>query len=120
MRERQFFMHRADVDDFSGAPALAKVTHSRLRHKEHALEVDVQEVRALLETGIVHKDVDLAESRDGLVNESLSFGNLPDVRLKSHCALLGCRSDARSHFVRPSFVLAIADRDVGSIAGQAL
>src|SRR5215510_2719532 len=106
MRERQFFMNRADVDDFSGAPGLPKVTHCSLRHKEHAFEVDVQngveivfrdvpEVGALLETGVVHKDVDLAESRDGLVNESLSFRNFPNVRLKSHCALLGCRSDTR-------------------------
>src|SRR5262249_32343918 len=102
-----------------------------LRHKEHALEVDgqngveivfrdVPEVDALLETGVVHKDVDLAESRDGLVNESLSFRNFPSVLLKSHCALLGSRSDPRSDFVRSSFILAIADRDVGAFAGQAL
>src|SRR5262245_56553069 len=121
-------MDRTNVDDFSGALALAKVTYSCLRHKEHALEVDVQdgveivfrnvpEVRALLETGVVHKDVDLAEGRDGLVNKSLPFRNLPDVRLKSHCALLGCCGDARSHFVRPSFILAIADRDVSAFAG---
>src|SRR5262245_47092310 len=105
MRERQFFMHRTNVDDFPRPSALAKVTHSRLRHKEHALEVDVQngveivfrhvpEVRALLKTGIVHKDVDLAESRDGLVNESPSFRNLPYICLKSHYALLGCCGDA--------------------------
>src|SRR5262250_1854191 len=43
MRERQFFMHRADVDDFSRAAGLAKVAHYRLRHKEHALQVDVQD-----------------------------------------------------------------------------
>src|SRR5262249_39377833 len=131
MRERQFFMHRANVDDFSGAPGLPKVTHCRLRHKEHSLEVDVHdsveivfrhvpEVRTLLKTGIVHKDVDLAESGDGLVNESLPFRNLPYVRLKGQCAFLGCRGDTRSHFVRPSFILAIADRDVGTFAGQAL
>src|SRR5499427_2045182 len=131
MRERQFFMHRADVDDFPRAAGLSKVTHCRLRHKEHALQVDVQdgveivfrhvpEVRALLETGIVYKDVDLTESRDGLVNKSLSVGNLPDVRLKSYGALLGRRGDTRSHFVRASFVLAIANRDVGAIAGQTL
>src|SRR5215467_3300325 len=131
MRERQFFMHRADVDDFSGASGLAKVTHCSLRHKEHALQVDVQngveivfrhipEVGSFLETGIVHKDVDLAESRDGVVNESLPFRNLPYICLKGYCALLGCRADTRSHFVRPSFVLAIADRDVGAFAGQSL
>src|SRR5215470_10591952 len=131
MGERQFFVHRADVDDLSRTPRLTKVTHDRLRYKEHALQVDVQngieiafrhvpKVGALLETGVVHKDVDLAESRDGLINESLPFGNLPDVRLKSHRALLGCGSDSRRHFVSASFVLAVADRDVGSITGQAL
>src|SRR5262249_15402732 len=128
---RQFFMHRADVDDFSGAPTLAKVTHCGLRDKEHALEVDVQdgvevvfgdvpEVGALLETGIVHKDVNPAESRDGLVNESLTFRDFPYVCLKCYGALLGCRGDTRSHLVRASFVLAVADRDVGAFASQAL
>src|SRR5262249_49483529 len=95
------------------------------------LEVDVQDgveivfrhvpkVGTLLEAGIVHKDVDFAESRDSLVNEPLPFRNLPYVRLKSHGPRLGCRGDARSHLFRPSFILAIADRDIGAFAGQAL
>src|SRR5262249_16504543 len=79
----------------------------------------IPEVSTLLETSIVHKDVDLAESGDGLVNKSLPFGNLSDVRLKRYRALLGCLGDTGSHFVRTRFVLAIANRDIGAFTGQA-
>src|SRR5260370_28013744 len=42
MRKWQFFVHRADIDDFSRAPRLPKVTHHRLRYKKHALQVDIE------------------------------------------------------------------------------
>src|SRR5579862_128966 len=43
MRERQFFVHGTDVDDFSGAPCLAEMAYHRLRDKKHSLQVDVQD-----------------------------------------------------------------------------
>src|ERR1700751_121597 len=106
MRKRQFFMDGANVDDLFRTPRLAEVTHDGLRHKEHALEVDIEngveiffgdvpEVRRFLETGIVHKNVDPAESRDALIDKSLSIRDFADVRLKSHRASLGCRNDSR-------------------------
>src|SRR5260370_42190806 len=105
------------------------MAHHRLRDKNHSLQVAVQdgveiffrhvpEVPSLLQTRIVDEDVDLSKSRDGLSNESLPVRNLSDVGLKrSSSPLRSCNS--AHDFVRPFFVLAIADGNVGAFLRQA-
>src|SRR6202007_2801357 len=128
--ERQFFVHRTDIDDLSRAPRLAKVAHYCLRHKEHAFQVDVQngvevvfryipEIRALFQTRVVHEDVDLAEGRRNLIDEFLAVGNLSDIRLKGGATPV--RSvDFAHNFIRPFFVFPIADRDIGPFLAHPL
>src|SRR5258708_19565685 len=94
VREGQLFVHRADVDDFSRTSGLPKVAHHRLRGKEHALQIDVQngveilfghvpEISAFLKPRVVDENVDLSEARHRLRDEPLSIGNLANVRLES-------------------------------------
>src|SRR5258708_31330247 len=130
MRERKFLVVGGDIDYFSGSVCLPEVTHYRLRHKKHALQVDVEngveirfghvpKVRAFLDAGVVDENIDLAEARDGLFDESLAVGNASDIRLKSSSASLHlCYSFY--YFVRAFFVLAITDRNVGAIACETL
>jgi hypothetical protein len=130
MRKRKLFVDRTDIYDFSGPVCLPKMTDDRLRYKKHALQVDVEngvevrfghvpKVRAFLEAGVVDEDIDLAEARDGLFDESLAVGNASDIRLKSGSASLHlCYSFY--YFVRAFFVLAITDRNVGAIARETL
>src|SRR5260221_1717008 len=126
MRERQFFVHGADVDDFSRAICLPKVTHHRLRYKTHALQVDIEnsieirfghvpEISAFLQAGVIDEDIDFAEGRDGLFDESLAVGNASNISLKSGRAPLHL-GYSLDYFVRAFFVLAIADRDVRTFA----
>ena len=130
MRKRKFFVDRTDIDDFSRAICLAKVTDYRLRYKKHALQVDVEngveirfghvpEVGAFLEAGVVDEDIDLAEARDGLFDESLAVGNASDIRLKGGSASLHL-GYSFYYFVRAFFVLAITDRNVGAFACETL
>src|SRR5258708_23594891 len=94
VREGQLFVHRADVDDFSRTSGLPKVAHHRLRGKEHALQIDVQngveilfghvpEISAFLKPRVVDENVDLSEARHRLRDEPLPIGNLANVRLGS-------------------------------------
>src|SRR6266436_4268279 len=128
MRERQFLVHRTDVDDFSGAPCLPEMAHHRLRDKKHSLQIDVQngveiffrhvpKVRSFLQTRVVDKNVDLSKSRDGLFNESLSVRDLSDIGLERSSPPLRSRNSTH-YFVRPLLVLAIADGNVGPLLRQ--
>src|SRR5215469_14115212 len=130
VRERKFFVHGADVDNFPWAICLPKMAHEFLRHKKHAFEVDVEngveicfgyipEVGAFLKAGIVDEDVDLAEGGDGLLDELLSIRHDTDVGVKGSGPppYLGYSFD---YVVRPLFVFAIADGDVGAFAGETL
>jgi hypothetical protein len=130
MREREFFVHRADIDDFSGAPCLPEVMHNCLRCKKHALQVDIQngveilfryipEVRPFLETRVVDEDVDPSKSRDGLLDEPLAVGDLSDVSLKSGGAPFP-GGDSVHYFVCSFLVFPIADCDVGAFLCQTL
>src|SRR5258708_1686721 len=130
MRERELFVDRTDIDDFPRAIGLPKVTHDRLGHKKHTLQVDIEngveirfghipEVRAFLHAGVIDEDIYFAEARDGLFNESLPVGNDSDVGLKGGRALLHL-GYSRYYFVRAFFVLAITDRDVRAFSRQTL
>jgi len=130
MRERKFFVHGADVDDFSRAICLPKVTHDRLRYKKHALQVDIEhsieirfrhipEISAFLQARVIDEDIDFAEGRDGLFDEPLAVRNISDIRLKSGRAPLHL-GYSLDYFVRTFFVLAIADGDIRAFARQTL
>jgi len=130
MREREFLVHRADIDDFPRAPCLPQLTHHCLCYKKHSLQVDIEnrveirlrhvpEVRPFLQTRVVDENVDFSKNRDGLLDESLAVGNLSDVSLN------GSRAPFHSgysvhYFVRTFFVRAIADRNVGAFPRQVL
>src|ERR1700756_4028631 len=131
MRKRKFLVYGADVDDFPRPVCLPEVTHDRLGYEKHAFQVDVQngveirfrhvpEVGAFLKAGVVDEDIDLAEARDGLCDESLAVGNITDVRLKGRGAALCRRCYSLHYFIRPLLVFAIADRDTRAFAGQTL
>jgi hypothetical protein len=128
MRERQFFVHRADIDDFPRTARLPQVAYDRLRYKEHPFEVDVQngveirfghipEVRSFLQTCVVDEDIDLSERRDGLFDESLSVRDLSDIGLKRSSSPLR-RFNSAHYFVCPVLVLAIADGNVSAFLRQ--
>ena len=129
MRKREFLVHRTDIDDLARATRLAEMTHHGLSYEKHAFQVDVEdgvkilfchvpELGPFLEPSVVDKDVDSAESCHGLFNESLSIGNLSDIRLKSSSTPLRGR-DAGHDFIRSLFVFTIADRHVGVFLRQA-
>src|SRR6266481_2264312 len=128
MRERQFFVHRADIDDFPGTLCLPKMANHGLRDKKHSLQVDVQdgvevffrhipEVRSFLQTRVIDEDIDLSKSRDGLFDESLSVRDLSDIGLKRRSSPLR-RFNAAHYFVCPVLVLAIADGNVSAFLRQ--
>ena len=130
MREGEFFVHRADIDDFPRAPCLSQVTHHCLRYKEHTFQIDVEngveirfrhvpEVRPLLQTCVVDEDVDFSKNRDSLLDESLAVGDLSDVSLNGSCAAFRSGNPV-NYFVRPFFVRAIANRNVGAFPRQVL
>jgi hypothetical protein len=129
MWERQLLVHRTDVDDLPWPTSLAEMTHHGLRYEKHAFQVDVKDsVKILfchvpklgpfLEPSVIDKDVDSAESRRGFFNESLSVGNLSDIRLKSSSTPIRGR-DAGHDFIRSLLVFPIADRHVGAFLRQA-
>jgi hypothetical protein len=131
MREWEFLVHGAYVDDFPGTICLPEMTHYGLRYKEHPFEVDIEngveirfrhvpEIRPLLQTRIIDQDIDLAETPDSLLDELLAIGNLADIRLKGYGAAL-CRSrDSLHHFIRALLILPIADRHIRALACEAL
>src|SRR5713101_8406524 len=94
MREWQLFMHRADVDDLAAGFGLHAMLHKRLGHKKRAFEIYIQnrvvvllshipKIRAALQAGVVHQDVDAREPPDRLADESLPVRNFADVTLNA-------------------------------------
>ncbi len=92
MREGQFFVDRADVDDFAAGFGFHLVPDERLGDEEEALQIYVQdeiviffgdfpEIGAAFDTGVVDEDIDFAELRGGLFHEALAVGELGDVAL---------------------------------------
>src|SRR6266576_3032436 len=120
MRKGKFFVDRADVNDFAARFRRHAVFYKRLGDEKQSFQVDVEhrveirfrhvpEIRAALESGIVHKDVDLAELRSSVGDEFLSFNGTADVVLKPRDAaasLLNTRND----FVRAGLVRSVAER----------
>jgi hypothetical protein len=105
------------------------MTHHGLGYEKHAFQVYVEdrvkilfcyvpEIRSFLEPGVVDEDVDSAERRHSLLDESLSVGNLSDVRLKRGSSPLR-GGDARYDLVCSFLVFPIADRHVGALLRQA-
>src|SRR5260370_33833714 len=93
MRERQLFVYRADVDDLAAGFGLHAMLHKRLGHKKRAFEIYIQnrvvvllshipKIRAPLQAGVVHQDVDAPEPSGRLPDEPLPVRTFADVTLK--------------------------------------
>src|SRR4029077_1153256 len=116
---------------FAGPVCFPEVTHYCLRHKKHALQVDIEngveirfrhipEIRPLLQARVIDQDVDPAEAGDSLLDELLAIRDSADIRLKGRGAALCRRRDPLHHFIRTLLILAIADPHIRALACETL
>src|ERR1700693_4695921 len=104
--------------------------HHPLGYKKHAFQVYIEngvkivfrhvpEVRAFLQARVIDQDVDLAESQDRLLYESLPGGDFSDIRLKSSATPFQS-GDSFNYLVGTFFIFPVTNRDVSAFLRQTL
>ena len=98
VREGEFLVHGADVDDLARRFAGLEVLDESLRREEWAFQIrmeheivvrlsHVPERGVLFHPGVVDQDVDLAEGRDAVADQFIDVGHCSEVGPEGHRVL---------------------------------
>src|SRR5580700_4471862 len=130
MREGKFFVHAADVDDFSASFCGAVMFHKSLCDEKKSLEIyvqnkieiffpDVPEFRAFFDARVVDENVDAAKLFFRFRDEAFAVGNFGNVALNGD-GVSATRFQLIDDFLRACLVGKIADGNGGTVRDKTL
>lgn len=128
MREGEFFVHRANVNDLARAVGRAQVIHKILREEEGALKInveheveisfrDVPEVGVLFDACVIYQDIDLTMIGDAFTDKSAVIFEIRQIAADD-AGLATQRLDLFTRLGGAGITQTVVDDDVGTLLGE--